>query len=141
MGDAGELLTGFGMAITGDVAALDRVASGDIEFRDSMQATTGVAALRPYLNAWATAFPDASIEFRRILEGDDEAAGEIVYRGTHTGPLTGPQGVIAATGRTVELRGSVWVTIQSGRITSFRGYYDTAAMMMQLGVIPAAVAS
>ncbi len=136
MGNARDLLEGIGRAIGGDTAELERVSSPDIEFTDSMQHVHGTEALRQYLQTWSTAFPDSRIEVNNIIESGDQAAGEMVYRGKHTGPLTGPQGEIPPTGKSVELLGSAWITHSGGKITSFRGYYDTMSMMGQLGLIP-----
>jgi steroid delta-isomerase-like uncharacterized protein len=137
MGNARDLLEGFGRAIGGDVAELNRVASPDIEFKDSMQGARGIDELKPYLGTWATAFPDGRIQIKNVIESGDQAAGELVYRGTHTGPMTGPQGEIPPTGKSVELLGSGWITVRGGKIASFHGYFDTMAMMVQLGLMPA----
>lgn len=136
MGNGRDLLEGFGKAIAGDVAELERVSSPDIEFSDSMQRASGTDELKPYLKTWAIAFPDGHIQIKNVIESGDQAAGELVYRGTHTGPMTGPQGVIPPTGKSVELLGSGWITIRGGKIASFRGYFDTMAMMVQLGLVP-----
>jgi predicted ester cyclase len=137
MGNAKDLLEGIGRAIGGDTAELERVSSPDIEFTDSMQHVHGTEALRRYLQTWSTAFPDGRTELKNIVESGDQAAGELVYQGTQTGPMSGPQGEIPPTGKSVHILGSAWITHSAGKITSFRGYYDTMAMMVQLGLMPA----
>jgi steroid delta-isomerase-like uncharacterized protein len=132
-----ELLDGFGKAITGDKDIIGRVCAPDIEYWDSMTQTHGTAELAPYLQAWATAFPDATTTVTNIVESGDQAVGQMLYKGTHTGPLASPQGEIPATGKTVELHGAAWITIRDGKIAKFNGYYDTMTMMMQLGLVPA----
>src|SRR3989442_3469135 len=103
MANARDLLEGFGRAITGNMAELERVCSPDIDFNDSMQHVKGAGAVEQYLQSWSTAFPDSRVEVSNVLEAGDQGAGEIVYRGTQTGPMAGPQGEIPPTGKSVEL--------------------------------------
>ena len=53
-------------------------------------------------------------------------------RGTHRGNLQG----IPATGKRVEVPGSVFYRIVEGKIVEFRGQLDMMGMMRQLGVMP-----
>ena len=131
-----ELLEGLNRAITGDEASLAHVATEDLDFRDSLQAPHGLDDVRAYLRTWAQAFPDATVDIVKIIDTGDEAVAEVTYRGTHTGPLASPQGEIPGTGRRVELPGVMWITVREGRIATFRGFYDTASMMAQLGLMP-----
>lgn len=80
---------------------------------------------------FTTAFPDLSFEVRAGHAVTDElAVMEVVARGTHTGPLDG----IAPTGRRLEGVGCNVVEVRDGRILRERDYYDTLAMLRQLGV-------
>lgn len=79
---------------------------------------------------FTTAFPDLSFEVRAVhAPSDDVAVLELVARGTHTGPLDG----LAPTGRQLEGVGCNVVEIRDGRIYRERDYYDTLALMRQLG--------
>jgi steroid delta-isomerase-like uncharacterized protein len=94
-------------------------AEGDVE--------AGVAVVELY----TTAFPDLSFEFRAThAPSDDVSVAEIVARGTHTGPLDG----IPPTGRRAEVVGCNVVEIRDGRIHRERDYFDTGALMRQLGL-------
>ena len=137
MGNARDLLEGFARAITGDRSELSRVCSSDIQFSDSMDKVQGIDALQRYLQVWSGAFPDARIDLTNIIESGDKAAVEMLYSGTHTGTMAGPQGDIPATGKSVRLPGAALVEIKDGKIAAFRGYYDGMAMMAQLGLMPA----
>jgi predicted ester cyclase len=137
MGNAKELLEGIGKAITDDTADLERICSPDIEFIDTMSHVHGIGELKQYLRTWSSAFPDAKVEVRNIIESGDRAAGEMVYTGTQTGAMASPQGEIPPTGKSVELLGSAWIDISGGKINEFRGYYDGISMMSQLGLMPA----
>jgi len=137
MGNARELFEGFGKAITGDRAELERVCDRDIDFSDTMQKVRGIDGVQQYLTTWSTGFPDARVEITSVIESGDRAAAELLYTGTHTGPMASPQGEVPATGKSVKLPGTAWIDIKNGKIAAFRGYYDGLAMMAQLGLMPA----
>ena len=62
-------------------------------------------------------------------------AGEGVFRGTHTGPLAGPQGDVAPTGRKIEVKCAFFLKITpDGLVAEDRSYFDSAVMMSQLGL-------
>lgn len=91
----------------------------------------GVEAGLAVAEQFTTAFPDLSFEVRASHPVTDEVAVvEVVARGTHTGPLDG----IAPTGRRLEGVGCNVVEIRDGLILRERDYYDTLAMLRQLGV-------
>ena len=81
---------------------------------------------------WKTAFPDVrgTIE-SRVVEGN-RAVGEIVWRGTNTGPLMG----MPPTGKAIEIRAAMAVTEGGGKVVWVRHYLDVAGMMAQLGMAP-----
>jgi predicted ester cyclase len=63
-------------------------------------------------------------------------AVRLFVRGTHTGPLNGPDGTIPATGREVVWDSVDWVKIENGKIASWNVYEDGMAFMAQLGLLP-----
>jgi steroid delta-isomerase-like uncharacterized protein len=88
--------------------------------------------------AWRAAFPDArGVVENRIVSGN-QAAGEIVWAGTHKGPLTGPAGTIPPTGKAIRVRAVMVVSEEGGKLVRLRHYIDIAGMMAQLGVTPPA---
>jgi predicted ester cyclase len=58
-------------------------------------------------------------------------------KGTHTGPLASPQGMVPPTGRTLALRFCEIFEVEAGRIATHRTYYDQMEFAQQLGLIPA----
>ncbi len=90
-------------------------------------ADAGVAVAEMF----TTAFPDLSFEVRAVHAPSDEVAVlEIIARGTHTGPLDD----LPPTGRQLEGVGCNVVEVRDGKIHRERDYYDTLALMRQLGV-------
>lgn len=82
---------------------------------------------------FASAFPDGSIEIRRILDCGSCATVEITGRGTHTGDLMG----ITPTGRPVAVPVCNIMEIRDGKIYAEHEYMDMLVMMQQLGIAPA----
>jgi steroid delta-isomerase-like uncharacterized protein len=96
----------------------------------------GPEGYKQFAQGWANAFPDGQVEVTNIVASEDGAAVEFIGRGTHTGPLVGPQGTIAATGREAEFRLCDVYQIQNGKFVGGRSYFDSATMMRQLGLMP-----
>jgi steroid delta-isomerase-like uncharacterized protein len=81
-----------------------------------------------------SAFPDLKFELVRASHGDGFTAGEWRSRMTHRGEIDG----LAPTGRLVESGGVKVATIHAdGGITHLVSYCDGAAIMRDLGVLPA----
>ena len=94
----------------------------------------GPDGARQYNQMWAAAFPDGVIEIDRIVASDDHVVVEFTGRGTHTGTLTTPAGSFPATGRSVTLQLCDVLQITDGKVMSQRTYFDSGALMTQLGV-------
>ena len=58
---------------------------------------TGHAGYREFHNNWTTAMPDCKVEIVNVIGGEEWTVVEFIGRGTHTGPLAGPQDPIPAT--------------------------------------------
>jgi steroid delta-isomerase-like uncharacterized protein len=90
----------------------------------------GVDAVLASVEAFTRAFPDLAIEIRRHhLPGDGVSIVEYTFAGTHRGELEG----LAPTGRRMEVVACSVAEIRDGRIQRERDYYDTLALMEQLG--------
>ena len=98
----------------------------------------GREAIAEYLGTFSRAFPDASWEALSQLEVGDTAVDEGSFVGTHAGPLATPTGeTIPATGKRVRLRECDVATVENGRITSNRFYFDQMEFLEQLGLAEA----
>lgn len=96
----------------------------------------GADAIVAVEQAWARAFPDGRITIDHVTVAGDTVVVEYTGRGTHTGPLQGPDGEIPPTGRSGQLGLCDVLTLRDGRIQSVREYYDTFALLTQLGLVP-----
>lgn len=99
----------------------------------------GIDGFLAYGKGFAAAFPDSRLEVLAITVQGNRAVVEGTYKGTHTGPLASPQGVVPPTGRTLALPFCDIFEVEAGRIASHRTYYDQMAFAQQLGLIPATV--
>jgi steroid delta-isomerase-like uncharacterized protein len=91
----------------------------------------GVAVVQMYRGA----FPDdLKVDIQRIHSAGDTAIVEFIGKGTHRGELAG----IAPTGRKVELPVVTILEMRDGKVHTEREYMDSAYLMQQLGVVPAA---
>jgi steroid delta-isomerase-like uncharacterized protein len=101
----------------------------------------GHKGYREFAENWTTAMPDCKVEVLNLIQGEHWMVVECVAKGTHTGPLTGPQGTIPATQKKVDLKFCELLRIKDGQIDEARVYFDAATMMRQLGLMPHTPAS
>lgn len=98
---------------------------------------SGPEAIAAWFEQFATAFPDASWESTHKHESGNVAIDEGYVVGTHTGPLPMPGGEsVPATGRSMRLRGCDAATVENGRVTSHRFYFDQMELLEQLRLAP-----
>ena len=72
-----------------------------------------------------------------VAEGDF-VVDHWTVEGTHTGPLHSPSGaVFPPTGRSVTLQGTLTSEVKDGKVARSWGYFDMAALLGQLGLVPA----
>lgn len=116
------------VALGSDAVEVVNIATG--------QTFRGTEGLRQYLQGWATAFPDAKVEVTNVVADENGAAVEFTGRGTHSGPLAGPAGVVPPTGRRVEMRFCDVYEMRDGKIVRQRTYFDLTALLRQIGQIP-----
>jgi predicted ester cyclase len=126
------------------VNAHDLVALLDIQSPDIKYVLPGGVTLQgrdevaPYTQAaWTAlwnAFPDAALSFGEQVLGEGVAASELVFTGTHRGPLQSPGGPIQPTGRRVTLHSASIHRIENGQITSETVYLDPLELGRQLGL-------
>lgn len=121
---------------------LDRVAAicaDDFILEDLAAGLTlhGPDGMRQWLQTWLDAAPDAHATLERIFGEAEWVATEHHGTATHTGPLLTPGGTIPPTGRRIDLWVSENYQVRDGTLTRLRIYYDGAAVLRQLGPIPA----
>jgi steroid delta-isomerase-like uncharacterized protein len=113
--------------------------SDDIVFVDvsSPEAFRGKEAVRQYIQAWFSAFPDIKITVKNRVIDENQLSGELEFVGTNNGPLLLAPNMppIPATGKKITTRATYFVRIKNGKATEVHTYPDTAGMLMQLGLM------
>lgn len=100
----------------------------------------GRSAIRERLGRDLVAFTDATYVVRSFVEDGNSFADEFTVVGTQTGPLSLPDGgELPPTGARVEISGMELVQVRDGKIVVDNLYYDSAAILAQLGLVREAV--
>jgi predicted ester cyclase len=82
-------------------------------------------------------FFDISFPASHLIEQGDTVVAEYVFRATHTGTLTMPDGrVVAPTGTSPEVPCVTISEIRDRKFVSMRDYIDNLPVMTQLGLMP-----
>ena len=129
--------------------AIEIYNAGDLDgyvelYRDDAVLTTpegtfkGRAEIRERFARELTALSDYSFTLVSYVESGDLFADEFVFGGTHTGPLTLPDGTtVPPTGNRVEIKAMEMVEVDDGKMVVDNLYYDNVSVLVQLGLIPA----
>jgi steroid delta-isomerase-like uncharacterized protein len=116
-------------------AVMAHFASGGV-VRDHPRDITLTAPgdIRAWMEAWATACPDATAGARATVSSPSGA----VVEGTYAGINTGPFGPLPASGRAVSMPFAIIIGFDDdGKMTSYDVYYDQYTLLAQLGHVPA----
>jgi predicted ester cyclase len=97
---------------------------------------SGEEALRGFLGGFLAAFPDLYHDVQKMIVSGEDAAVQIQFYGTQTGPLPTPTGDLPATGRRVDGYSCDVITVRNGKVISWTVYQDQLSFLQQLGVIP-----
>lgn len=88
------------------------------------------------VKVFKVAFPDLTGEVVRLVTGDREAAAEIVWKGTHTGPLATPTGTIPPTGKPITVHAMKVFAFEGDLIRYSRHYWDMTELLGAIGAMP-----
>jgi steroid delta-isomerase-like uncharacterized protein len=124
-----------------DAEAIGALYAEDGVLSDPSGEFRGREAIVQYWNGFFQAFPDMSGGDEFKADSGDTAINEWTASGTNQGPLETPEGTLPATGKRMTIRGCDAITVQEGRITSHRVYYDQLTFLTQLGLVPEAAAA
>ena len=94
----------------------------------------GRQGLKDVIGGLRAAFPDMHWVVDEMIAEDDKVVTRFSWTGTQRGAFLG----IAATGRSVTVKGVVIDQLAAGRMAKSRILMDTLSLMQQLGVIPTA---
>ena len=111
----------------------------EVEYRDPDGQFTGADQAVKHLQDQMVAFPDpGKLTIHRVYESS-EGSGIAEWSATmrNTGPINLPDGTeLPASGNEITLEVVTIYDIADGLITSERNYWDNAALLAQLGLLP-----
>ena len=96
----------------------------------------GADAYLQLVQAWKEALPDVAGTIRQAICMGDTAAQEILWEGTHTGPLQTPGRTLEPTGQRISVEASVWSRFDDGLVREVHHYLDVLMLLQQIGAIP-----
>ena len=95
----------------------------------------GVGEIIRCFQQWKQAMPDVRGTVTNAWATGTTVVLEITWKGTHTGPLQGPSGIVPATGKQQTTRAGWVLTFDGGKIKESRHYFDMFSFMQQLGIL------
>jgi len=90
----------------------------------------GREELKKLAAGFFAAVPDMKLERVSVFQHGDHGSSEWVFSGTDVG--------LYKTGKKFSVRGASVFELRGGKFSSNRDYYDSASIMRQVGVLPAA---
>ena len=109
---------------------------GEIVLAGSGDTFHGPDGAKQFFKLWADGFPDARAIVDRVISSGEQVVVQFTGQGTHTGTFAAPTGALAPTGRAVTLLFCDVLDVRGGTIASLRSYFDTASLLMQIGLMP-----
>jgi steroid delta-isomerase-like uncharacterized protein len=92
----------------------------------------GKAGVREFLTRIFTALPDLVFTVHHKIARGDNVSEQWTISGTHLGTFMG----IPATGRPIEIKALSMVVLRDGKFLRDEFYWDTGAVMRQMGLMP-----
>lgn len=83
---------------------------------------------------WAKGLPDSQATIHSALASGNTVVLEVTWKGTHTGPLQTPKGLVPASGKSVQLRACAVLEMEGERAKVERHYFDMVTFSQQLGI-------
>jgi steroid delta-isomerase-like uncharacterized protein len=114
----------------GDFDYIEEAVHQNYNYSAPGETRNGRQALKDFLVAYRSAFPDLHLEINDLIASDDKTAVSFTLTGTHRGELMG----IAATHKSIEIAGMIMSHFQNGQIIAEKEILDQAALYQQLGL-------
>ena len=136
---ATELVEAFN---AGDWERLRATLHPDVVYEETgtQRRVDGADAYVRLCQGWKETFPDARGAVQATIASAQQVAQEVLWEGTHGGPLAVPGGSVPPSRRRVSVRGTMWYTVVDGRARVIHHHLDVMTLMQQIGAIPAPAA-
>ena len=80
--------------------------------------------------------PDVRGTIRGAVAGEDTVAQELLWEGTHTGPMETPEAPSSRRARGSVVEASLWARFEGGKAREVHHYLDVLTLLQQIGAIP-----
>ena len=123
---------------TRDWETYGSVFAEDLHMETSMfpEAMTGRDARIQLVKGIVDTFPDGVVEVQRYFGKGDWACVEVLFTGTHTGPMAGADGSeIPPTHKSVKWPYCMVIKFKDGLVSELYEYYDQVSLLQQLGLM------
>jgi steroid delta-isomerase-like uncharacterized protein len=123
-----------------DWQRLEAALSPDCEYDEfgTGRQVRGAHEVAELWQGWKRAMPDAEGSVDDVVAGEDTVAMEVTWRGTLTGPFGAPGGgEIEPTGKKQVTPAAIIFKFDGDAVTESHQYFDSLALLQQLGVMPA----
>jgi steroid delta-isomerase-like uncharacterized protein len=125
----------FRIENTHDLDAVMDTFGNKSSFLANNELQEGREAVRAFYGDFFRGFPDLRFDITSLHVGEEAIPVEMVLSGTHRGTWFG----IPPTGRRFEIPVcAVFIFDEDDKIAGERGYFDSALMLRQLGLLPQA---
>ena len=119
----------------GDLTVIDQVYAPDyVQHEPAPETVNSSAALKQYVGAFLTAFPDLNLSIEDLLADGDKVVWRFKSSGHQNGPFMG----MPATGKTGNVTGIVIFRLENSRIVEGWVNIDVLGLLQQVGIIPMA---
>ena len=133
---AAALVRAIEASVAGDSSVVAQLYTKDVKAWSPALSVSNAAELAVELEDRDDAFTDVALELAPLDVSGDRACVEWVATATHSGPLVDDDVWIEPTGLRCRFRGVTVAEFDGDRIRSFRQYWDEAALIEQLGLLP-----
>ncbi len=120
-----------------DVDAADRYVAEDAVDHDSpppgVEVSPGREGMKAVIGAYLEAFSSMRVDVHEQYQDGDTVISRLTFSGTHSGTFAG----VPATGRQLTVEAIDIVRFDGDLIAEHWGQQDSAAMLAQLGLLPA----
>lgn len=98
--------------------------------------TTGRDEVITAARGWTEAFSDMRGQIGATTTEKDTVVLQVDFRGTHDGPLPGPDGPINPTRKKTTTRCCQVLRVSDGLVVEHRNYFDMLGLLQAIGAIP-----
>jgi steroid delta-isomerase-like uncharacterized protein len=102
----------------------------------TLQRFEGREAILQLAKRWVSAFPDVRGTVQDVFASGRKAVLELLWEGTHQGPLVGPFGTLPATGKRGKVAAVQVLELDGERIAEVHHYFDLMTILLQMGLAP-----